>query len=126
MKEAEIKKIVEQAIEPLKTELAGLKAQLAPLLAMVPKPQQLPAPVKEAQEILKTIPQETLAALKVVNVGFDGSQPWFVLVRQDGSRISIKKKEFDFRLRVRDHNGALLKEMTPSINGLVASLKSLV
>jgi hypothetical protein len=125
MKEAEIKKIVEQAIEPLKTQIADLEAQFAPLLAMVPKPQQLPAPVKEAQEVLKTIPQETLAALKVVNVGFDETQPCFVLVRADGSRISIKKNQFDFRLRVRDQNGALLKEMTPSINGLVSTLKSL-
>jgi hypothetical protein len=125
MNEAAIKQIVEQAIAPLQTEIAGLKAQLAPLIAMVPKPQELPAPVKEAQEVLKTIPQETLAALKVVNVGFDGAKPWFVLLRQDGSRISIKKNQFDFRLRVRDQTGALVKEMTPSLNGLVPTLNGL-
>ena len=121
----EIKAAVEEAIAPLKQDIETLKAQLAPLLAMVPKPKELPAPVKEAQEVLKTIPKETLAALKVVNVGFDGVMPWFVLVREDGSRISIKKNQFDFRLRVRHQGGALLKELTPCLNGLVASLNSL-
>jgi hypothetical protein len=126
MNEADVKQIVAQAIAPLKAEIVGLKAQLAPLVATIPKSQQLPAPVKEAQEVLKAIPQETLVALKVVNVGFDGAMPWFVLVREDGTRISIKKNQFDFRLRVRDQSGALLKELTPSLNGLAASLKSLV
>jgi hypothetical protein len=121
----EIAAVVEKAIAPLKQDIADLKAQLAPLLAMVPKPQELPAPVKEAQEVLKTIQKETLAALKVVKVGIDGAMPWFVLVREDGSRISIKKNQFDLRLRVRDQGGVLLKELTPSLNGLVASLNSL-
>lgn len=121
----EIKQTVEQAIAPLKIEIAELKAQLAPLLALIPKAQQVPAPVKEAQEILNTIPKEILAELKVVNINFDGNMCWFNLVRQDGTTISIKKQEVDFRLRLRDQQGALLKEMTPSLNGLVASLKSL-
>ena len=125
MKEAEIKKFVQQALEPIKTEIADLKAQLAPLVAMIPKPQDLPPPVKAAQEVLKTIPQETLAALAVVKVGFDGTKCWFSLVRQDGTSISIRKREVDFRVRLRDQNGALLKELTTSMNGLVATLNSL-
>ena len=121
----EIRQIVEQAITPLKTEIAGLKAQLAPLLAMVPKPQELPAPVKEAQEVLKTIPQGTLDALKLVNIGFDGTKCWFSIYRQDGTSVSIRKREFDFRVRIRDQKGALVKEIATSMNGLVATLNSL-
>jgi len=40
--------------------------------------------------------------------------------------ISVKKQKFDFRLRLRDQSGTLLKEISPSLNGLVATLKSLV
>jgi hypothetical protein len=122
----EIAAVVEKAIAPLKQDIADLKAQLAPLLAMVPKPQEMPASVKEAQEVLKTIPKETLAALKVVNVGFDGTKNWFSIFRQNGTSISVRKREVDFRVRLRDQNGALVKEIATSMNGLVATLNSLV
>ena len=124
MREQQIKQIVEEAIAPLKTEIAELKAQLKPLLAMIPKQQQLPASVQEAQQILKSIPTEVLQALHVVNAGFDPKMVWFQLVRADGSTISVKKNPFDFRVRVRQ-NGELVKELTPSLNGLVGVLKSL-
>ena len=120
----EIKQIVEQAIAPLKTEIAELKAQLAPLLAIIPKPQELPTPVKEAQQILKSIPVDVMKTLKIVNAGFDPKMVWFQLLRENGSTISIKKNGTDFRVRVRQ-NGELMKEMTPPLNGLVGVLKSL-
>ena len=59
-----------------------------------------------------------------MNVRFDGAKPWFALVREDETRISLKKNQFAIRLRLRDQSGALLEEMTPSLNGLVASLDS--
>ena len=121
----ELKKIVEEALRPLKNDLAQIKDELVALSALIPKPQELPAPVKEAQQILKAIPQETLAALKIVHVQFDGSQCWMSLTRQDGTSISVKKQEYDFRLRVRDQSGVLLKEIIASPNGLVGGLKSL-
>jgi len=124
MSETEIKQIVEQAIAPLKTEIADLKAQVAPLVAMA-KAMEPPATVKEAQAILSTIPEATAKALKVVKVGFDPKMVWFQLIRDDGTRISVKKRQNDFRIRVRDQVGKLLKEATPSFNGLNATLKSL-
>jgi hypothetical protein len=122
----EIKTAVEEAIAPLKQDIKALKAQLAPLVAMIPKPSALPPSVKEAQEVLKTIPQGTLDVLKVVNIGFDATKCWFSLLRQNGTSISVKKQEVDFRVRVRDQNGALVKEIATSMNGLVATLNSLV
>ena len=121
----EIKAAVEEAIAPLKQDIEALKAQLAPLVAMVPKPKKLPASIKEAQEVLKGLPKETFDALKVVNVQFDAKAPWFALVRADGTIISVKKTATDFRVRHRDQTGALLKELTPSFNGLATALKSL-
>ena len=120
----EIKQIVEEAIAPLKTEIAELKAQLGQLLAMIPKQQALPPSVQEAQQILKSIPTEVLQALQVVNAGFDPKMVWFQLVRADGSTLSVTRNSYDFRVRVRQ-NGQLVKELTPSLNGLVGVLKSL-
>jgi hypothetical protein len=125
MNETEIKQIVEQAIAPLKTEIADLKAQLAPLVAVIPKPQEVPVPVKEAQAILSTIPEATMKALKVVKVGFDPKMVWFQLVCECGSRISVKKQANDFRIRVRDQGGKFLTQATPSFNGLNATLAAL-
>jgi hypothetical protein len=114
----EIEKIVEQAVAPLRNDIAQLKVQVALFLASAPGHQELPAPVKEPQELLKTIPQETSAALNAVSLQFAGKTCWFSLGRQDGNSISIKNREYGFRLRVRDHGGALLKELTPSASGL--------
>ena len=124
MNENQFKRIVEEAIAPLKTEIETLKAQLAPLLAMM-KPKTIPAAVLEAQQILKTIPAEVLQALQVTNVGFDPSMIWFKLLRANGSTISVKKNGTDFRVRVRA-GGKLAKELNSPLNGLVGALKKLV
>jgi hypothetical protein len=121
----DIKDTVEQAIEPLKKEIAELRAQLQPLLTLIPKPQEVPAQVKEAREILNTIPKETLAALNVIGCGFDPGKIWFQLICKDGRRISVKRTELAFRIRLRGQGGELLKELSPSFNGLANALKSL-
>jgi len=120
----ELKQIVEQAVAPLKTEIAELKAQLVPLLAMVAKQQAMPESVAEAQQILKTIPADVLKALNVVNAGFDPNMVWFQLLRANGTTVSVKKNGADFRVRVREH-GKVVKELTPPLNGLVGALKTL-
>jgi hypothetical protein len=84
-----------------------------------------PATVKEAQAILSTIPAATAKALKVVKVGFDPNIVWFQLVREDGIRISVKKQQNAFRVRVRDQAGALLQEVNAPYNGLNAVLMAL-
>ena len=123
----EIKAAVKEAIAPLQQEIEALKAQFAALapLAKMAKATEPPAPVKEAQEVLKKIPQQILAALKVVNVAFDWKAPWMKLVRADGTTISVKKTDTAFRVRYRDQSGKLLKELTPSFNGLNAALAAL-
>jgi hypothetical protein len=122
---------VEQIISPLKTEITTLKeemlklrTELAPMLAALR--QELPSCIKEAQAILKSIPEDVLKELNVVNIGFDPKIVWMSLVRKDGTSVSIKKTEMAFRVRVRDQSGALLKELEPSPNGLIGALKSLV
>ena len=122
-----MKAAVEAAIAPLKQEIEALKAQLAALtpLAEMAKAMEPPATVKEAQAILKTIPEATAKALKVVKVGFDPKMVWFQLVREDGTRVSVKKQENDFRIRLRDQEGQLLKQANPSFNGLNAALAAL-
>lgn len=135
MNETEMKQIIEQAVAravaPLLTEIAdlktnvlALKTELAPLLAAF-KPQEVPGPVKEAQAILSTIPEATIKALKVVKVGFDPKMVWFQLFCETGLRISVKKQANEFRIRVRHQGGKLLKETTPSFNGLNATLAAL-
>lgn len=123
----QIKAAVEAAVAPLKQDIETLKAQLAALapLAQMTKAMEPPVPVKEAQAILNEIPKETAKALKVVKVGFDPKMVWFQLVRENGTRISVKKQENDFRIRVRDQAGALLKEANPPFNALNAALNSL-
>ena len=118
---------MEAATAPLKQEIEALKAQLAALapLAQMAKTMEPPATVKEAQAILKTIPAATAKALKVVKVGFDPKMVWFQLIREDGTRISVKRQQNDFRVRVRDQGGQFLKEVTPSFNGLNATLAAI-
>jgi hypothetical protein len=126
MKE-EIKAAVGEAIAPLKQDIETLKAQLAalaPLAKLVKAAEPLQA-VVEVQAVLKGIPKDTLAALKVVNVAFDGKAPWMSLVRADGTSVSVKKTDTAFRVRHRDRSGKLLKELHPPFNGLDAALKSL-
>ena len=94
---------VQQAIAPLQQDIKTLKTQLAalaPLVAMA-KVMEPPAPVKEAHAILSAIPEETQKALRIVSVGFDPKIVWFQLVRENGTRVSVKKQENDFRVRVR-------------------------
>jgi hypothetical protein len=91
---------------------------------LVLKSQEIPAPIKEAQAILKSIAGEVIQKLKVVSAGFDPKMVWFQLVREDGSTISVKRNPYDFRVRVRQ-NGELVKELRPSLNALVGVLKSL-
>lgn len=119
---------VQQAIAPLQQDIKTLKTQLAalaPLVAMA-KVMEPPAPVKEAHAILSAIPEETQKALRIVSVGFDPKIVWFQLVRENGTRVSVKKQENDFRVRVQDLGGVLLKEANPSFNGLNAALALLV
>jgi hypothetical protein len=120
-------KPVTQAIVLLKKDIEATKAQLAALapLAAMAKAMEPPAPVKEAHAILSAIPEETKKALKIVSLGFDPKVVWFQLVRENGLRISVKKQENDFRVRDRDQSGALLKEATPSFNGLSSALAAL-
>jgi hypothetical protein len=121
----EIQAIIEQAITPLKIEIATLHLKCQELHGRISKPQELPAPVKEAQTILKTIPSETLKALKVVGATFDPNMVWTQLVLADGRRVSIKRTETDFRVRVRDQAGILLKEANPAPNGLINVLNAI-
>ena len=123
----ELKAVVEGAIAPLQQEIEILKAQVAALAppAKMAKQTELPAPVREALEVLNHIPQETLIALEVVKVGFDGTKCWMSLLRANGTSVSIKKTATAFRVRWRGHSGKLLKELNPSFNGLNAALQSL-
>jgi hypothetical protein len=99
-----IKAAVDAATAPLKAEIDDLKAKLASL-APLAKATELPPTVKEAHAIFSAIPEATVKALKVVKVGFDPEMVWFQMVREDGTRISVKKQENDVRVRVRDRAG---------------------
>jgi hypothetical protein len=85
-----------------------------------------PPTVKEAHAILSTIPAATAKALKVVKVGFDPKMVWFQLVREDGTRISVKKQQNDLRVRVRNQSGALVHEVNAPYNALNKTLMALV
>jgi hypothetical protein len=120
---------VEEAIAPLKQEIDNLKAQLEALapLAEMAKAMEPPKQLVEAQAIVKTIPAEVSEALGIIGVRFDPKMaaPWVMLCRKDGTTISVKKTEVDFRIRIRDQVGSLIKGLNVPFNGLVASLKSL-
>ena len=123
----QIKPAVEEAVAPLKQEIEALKVQLAALapLAKLAKATEPPAAVKEAHAILSAIPEATVKALNVVDVGFDPKSVWFKLVRTDGTTVSVKKADTTFRIRHRDQAGKLLKELRPPFNGLNAALEAL-
>ena len=120
----------EQQIAKLQKEVAVLQKQVAALLilsgvnAVPEKSQEAPETVKEAMEILKTIPKETLQKLGVCNVGFDAKSVWMSLATPDGT-ISIKKQEFDFRIRRRDAHGVIVSEAAVPVNGLHNALATL-
>ena len=124
----EIQAAVSEAVVPLKAEIEALKAQVAALaqIAQMAKPVELPPMVQEARAIFSSLPMETVKALGVVQVGFDPKMVWFRMRRQNGTTISVKKLEAEFRVRLRDKTGRLLKTLKPSFNGLNGALKSLV
>lgn len=109
---------IEKRLADLET-LVGKLAEMAGL--------KEPETIKQGKEIAKSIPQELLKELGVMVINFDpnSKQPWFQMICVTGSAISVKKRENDFRIRQRDASGKLLKEATPSYNGLVAALNSL-
>jgi hypothetical protein len=121
----ETKQIVEQAIAPLKTEIAELKVQLAPLLAMIPNPANVPPNIKAIKKVLEQIPKDVLTELKVTDVAFDPKQPWMRMKRSDGTTVSVKMAGETFRVRLRDQGDQLLKEISVPFNGLVNALNSL-
>ncbi len=117
---------VTAALAPLTEKIAKLEADFAPLLAKVAKANKLQNNIKEAQALFMQIPDETKKALGIVNVGFDPHKVWFQIIRENGQNISVKKQEFDFRIRVRDEAGKLVKEANPSLNGYPACIAALV
>src|ERR1035438_686387 len=106
-------------LEALEQRIAALEEQvkaLAPLAHVAKAAMEPPDTIKEAHAILSAVPEATLKALGVVQVGFDPHMIWFKMLRGDGKTISVKKDKADFRIRVRDQAGALLKEVNPPCN----------
>ena len=116
----------EQLVEKLLAQMTQLNENIVKLLAFIPGEHDKLPSLKLAEDLTKLIPDDLKQELQVVGFEFDGSKPWFKMIQMSGSTISVKRNEFDFRIRARDANGELVKEITPSHNGLVAALKSLV
>lgn len=128
----EMKQVVEAAFAPimgaidnLQNEVKSLRAEVQGLTAKLKSMTEPPKAIQESAAILKSIPEEVLKDLNVIGVFPDPKQTWFSLHLANGKSISVKKQEFDFRIRLRDDAGKLVKELTPSSNGLVNALKSL-
>jgi hypothetical protein len=103
----------------IKAKAAGQDVEAA-VAATVPKSLQL------EQQILDGIPQDVKQALGAVAVISDPKPVWFQIVRGNGTRISVKRLENGFRIRVRDgEGGTILKEEIVHLNGLNNALKAL-
>jgi hypothetical protein len=130
MKKEEVELALNSAIAPLKDEITAIKsqlAQLAPLLKQIKQPEpEAPPKAKEALAIVNSINPEIGNQLKVFKVNFDPNMAWFEMIREDGTRISVKRQECTLRIRLRSKTGALIKELTCPFNGLNSALLSLV
>lgn len=113
-------------IASLKDEITVIKAQLAELTLKQVKKEEPAHNATEAQAILSSISSEVGNQLNVVRISFDPAMVWFQLIREDGTRISVKKQGNGLRVRFRSQSGELIKELTPAFNGLNAALLSLI
>ena len=67
--------------------------------------------------------KEALGAVAIIP---DANSVWFQIVRDNGTRISVKRLENGFRIRARDQDGStILKEEIVHLNALNAALKAL-
>ena len=125
-------------VEQLEKLVSGLLAVLPPQVAAAVKAKAtgqnveaavaaaLPKTLQQEQQIIDGIPKDVKEALGAVAVIPDPKEIWFQIVRGNGTRISVKRLENGFRIRVRDgQGGTILKEEIVHLNGLNAALKAL-
>jgi hypothetical protein len=117
----EVQAAIAEAVEPLQKQIEQLKVEMAALIKCIAPPPSM----QEAQFILSNIPRATMKALGVLQISYDQKLVWFQLVCQNGTRISVRKQSNGFRVRVRDKEGMLLRELKSPLNGLNAALASL-
>ena len=122
----DIQEAIESAVTPLRESIEALTKRLDDIVSKLPKPPEPTEEIKASMAVLNSIPKDILASLKVGHAHFDPNKKWFGLVLVDGRHVSIKINDSDFRVRLRDQAGELLKELNPSMNGLAGALKSLV
>jgi len=132
MNEKELKQVagivgdsVKAAIAPLAKDVAQLKAQFSEVYAAFAGARKQAESVQDLQHIYNSIPKELREQLGVQTVLPDPKDRWFQLVLVSGERISVKKLDDEFRLRVRNQAGDFVQEIKVPLNGLNAALKAL-
>jgi hypothetical protein len=123
-------------LENIDARLASIEATLkeyAPILEMAKgvatmKKAMEPNPaVKEIADVLKALPKDVVDTLGIKGINFDPKTPWAKMFLVSGKSISVKKTDAGLRLRLRDgDNVDVIKELTPTYNGLNKALLSLV
>jgi len=125
---AEVQKLIDAAIAPLKAQVQVLAIALAKSIkdgGAKAHAMEIPEPVKQMQQLFSAVPAETISALGATGAILDPNMPWAKIVRENGQTISIKMGN-DLRFRVRDENQALIKELHAPINALASTLAKLI
>ena len=125
MNETEVQNMINAALVPLKAQIEVLSMAVALLTKeQNPTAPEIPASVKQMQQLFAGVPSETMKALGAQAAILDPKMPWARIIRENGQSISIKLGN-DLRFRIRNESQELVKEFHAPLNALASTLAKL-